>query len=131
MRELLDFTVQDLGAILYQHYLDNYCEDDFSFDNGKLRKEIKRHLNSIKLTDDELDVIEDKIILNEEDGTDYETLNFKFKEVPKLFLQVTSMFDYNGTCCSEEYNGRSQWADVGMFFYDYKDYNFQDLRTLK
>lgn len=126
MRDVKDLTRKDLGAILYQYYLDNYCEDDFSFDKGIMRKQVESHLKSLNLTDDELDTIEEKIKLYEEDGTDYESFNLKFKEMPNMFLQVTSLIDYKGQRAGN-YTGDCKWADVGMFFVDYSDCDFSNL----
>lgn len=120
---------KDLGCILYCHYIDNYMKDDFSFDNGKLRKEITSHYEKLKekFSEEELNEIKGKIKCFSKEGTDYDSYEFKFDDVPNFFLQVTSMFDYHGNCCSNKYKGQSQWCDVGMFFVNYADCNFEDL----
>lgn len=129
MRDIKDFNKKDLGAILYCHYIDNYMEDDFSFDKGKMRDKVETHYDSLLLTDEEKGNIDKKIKCYMLEGTDYDSYEFKFKEVPNFFLQVTSMFDYDGKCCTKKYKGDSQWCDVGMFFVDYTDCDFDLLKN--
>ena len=124
-----ELNKKDLGCILYCFYIDNYMEDDFSFDNGKVRKQIELHYEKLKekYTEEELKEIEGKIKCYMPEGTDYDSYEFEFEEIPDFFLQVTSMFDYKGKRCNKKYKGDSQWCDVGMFFVDYIDYSFEDL----
>ena len=121
-------STKDLAAILYMYYLDNYCQDKFSFDKGKTRKEIEKHYKKIqkKLSTSELTEIKDKIVCRNNEGTDYDSLTFKINECPDLFLQVTSMIDYKGNRVSN-YKGNCNWTDVGMFFVDYNDCEFKNL----
>ena len=122
------FSQKDIASILYCHYLDNYCQDDFSFDEGKTRQEIEEHYESLALSNDQKEEIEKHIIVNEEEGTDYDVLNFKYDDMPDLFLQVTSLIDYKGHKV-DGYKGNTQWADVGMFFVDYNDIEFDELKN--
>lgn len=131
MRDVKDFTMKDLGAILYCHYIDNYMEDDFSFDKGKMRNKVEKHYDSLLLTDDEKGNIDKKIKVCTTEGTDYDSYELEFKEVPNFFLQVTSMFDYDGKRCSRKYKGDSDWCDVGIFFVDYCDKDFDELSKIE
>lgn len=126
MRELKDFSKKDLGAVLYQYYLDNYCEDDFSFDEGRMRKQVEEHLNNLDLSEEEQDYLEDNINEWEEEGTNYDTLNFVFKDIPDFFLQVTALINYEGHRAGN-YEGNCQWGDTGLFFVNYDDCDFEDL----
>lgn len=126
MRELKDFSKKDLGAVLYQYYLDNYCEDDFSFDEGKMRKQVEEHLNNLNLSEEEQDYLEDNINEWEEEGTDYDTLCFEFEDIPDFFLQVTALISYKGHRAGN-YEGNCQWGDTGLFFVNYDDCDFEDL----
>lgn len=121
-------STKDYATIIYMHYLENVCQDEFSFDHGKTRKKIEKHYKKLqkKLPETKLKNIKKKIKCYSEEGTNYLSLNFKIKELPSFFLQVTSMMDYDGIRVGN-YKGNCQWADVGMFFIDYTTYNFDDL----
>lgn len=126
MRELKDFSKKDLGAILYQYYLNYYCEDNFSFDEGRERKQIEEHLDNLNLSEEEQDYLEDNIDVRQEEGTDYDTLYFEFEDIPDFFLQVTALIDYKGHRAGN-YEGNCQWGDTGLFFVNYDDCDFEDL----
>lgn len=119
---------KEIGTILYQYYLDNYCETDFSFDKGELRKEITNNYKNIveKLSEEELEEIEENINVIDNEGTDYDSMNFTYSDCPELFLQITSMIDYDGNS-PDGYSEDKMWADVGMFFVNYEDVEYDDL----
>ena len=126
MREIKDFSKKDLAAIMYIYYLKNYCEDDFSFDNGKTRKAIENHYESLDLNSEELNNVVSNIYVTMEEGTDYDALYFRIKGLEDdFFLQVTSLIDYHNKRAGG-YKGNSKWADVGMFWTNYDDYDFED-----
>ena len=58
-----ELSKKDLGCIMYCNYIDNYMEDDFSFDKGKMRKQIETHYEKLqeKYTEEELKEIANKI----------------------------------------------------------------------
>lgn len=119
---------KDIASILYKYYLDNYCEDDFSFDKGKLKELIEIHYNKLikNLSEEELNTIKHNIKVYTKEGSDYDSLVFKYIDMPDLFLQVTSLIDYNGDKVNG-YTGDNNYADVGMFFVNYSDVDFNDL----
>lgn len=119
---------KEIGAILYMYYINNYCEDEFSFDNGTTLGKVKAYYKKVveKYGEEKVEEIEGNIKLREPEGTDYESMEFYYKDKPNLFLQVTSMFDYDGEPV-DGYTGDCNWADVGMFFVDYCDCEFDDL----
>lgn len=112
MVNIKNLSNKELAAVLYVYYLENYCQSDFSFDNGKLRKEIEKYYNSLP---SEIKDIEELIQVYDCEGTDYDSYEFSFKDRPELFLQVTSLVDYDGNS-PEGYDGSGAWADVGMFW---------------
>lgn len=127
MRTINDFTKKDLAAIMYKHYLKNCCEDDFSFDNGKIRKQIENHYKSLNLSDEELHLVISNIWSSMEKGSDYDALYFRVKGLnDDFFLQVTSLIDYKGRRAGN-YAGNCKWADVGMFWDGYVSVNFNDI----
>lgn len=128
MRTIKDYSKKDLAAVLYMHYLDNYCEDDFSFDKGKMRRKVEAHFNSLNLSDEEFADIEENIRCKEAEGTDYNSLEFTIKGVSNFFLQVTSMFDYDGKCCTTKYKGSAEYCDTGLFFINYQSVDIFDER---
>jgi len=127
VKTIKDFAKKDLAAIMYVHYLKNVCEDNFSFDKGKTRKEIEKHYKSLSLTNDELNGIISKITSSMEEGTDYDAMYFRIKGLDDdFFLQITSLIDYHGKRAGN-YKGNCKWADVGMFWNDGTDCDFEDL----
>ena len=86
MRTIKDLTIKDKAAVLYKHYMDNYCENDFCFDNGKLREKIKDHLNSLSLSADEMEMICKEITVHVNHGTDYDNLVLEFTDGTPLFF---------------------------------------------
>lgn len=119
---------KDVAAILYMYYMNNYCEDDFSFDKGKLKELIESYYNKLtkNLSEEDLNIITHNIKVYNQEGSDYDSLIIKYIDMPDLFLQVTSLIDYNGNKVNG-YNGDSKYADVSMFFVDYIDVDFNDL----
>lgn len=115
MRTIKDLTVKDKGAVLYKYYIDHYCENDFCFDNGELRKKIKKHLDSLSLSADEMEMICKEITVHVNHGTDYDDLVLKFTDGTPLFFQVSDMYDYDGDTV-DEYDEPYHWIDVGLFF---------------
>jgi hypothetical protein len=126
MRTIKDLTIKDKAAVLYKHYMDNYCENDFCFDNGKLREKIKDHLNSLSLSADEMEMICKEITVHVNHGTDYDNLVLEFTDGTPLFFQVSDMYDYDGDTV-DEYDEPYHWIDVGLFFVNYAETNFDDL----
>ena len=122
----MKLTQKDIGALLYVYYLENVLEDDFSFDGGSTREKIEKYYDKLGLENEEVDEIFSKIIVSDQEGTDYDWLKIFYPDKPELFLQVTSMFDYDGEPV-DGYTGDASWADVGMFFVDYEDIDFDDL----
>lgn len=124
----MKLTQKEIGAILYVYYINNYCEDDFSYDNGETLAKVNSYYNKLteKYGEDTIEEIEDNIKISENEGTDYDWLKFTYKDHPELFLQVTAMFDYDGNP-ADGYDGDYNWIDVGMFFVNYKDVDFDDL----
>lgn len=124
----MKLTQKDIGAILYIYYINNYCEDDFSYDNGETFAKVKSYYNKLtkKYGNDTIKEIEDNIKVSENEGTDYDWLKFTYKDHPELFLQVTAMFDYDDNP-ADGYDGDYNWVDSGMFFVNYKDVDFDDL----
>lgn len=120
---------KEIGAILYLYYMDNYCEDEFNFDNGEELNKIKAYYNKMKskYKEEEIEKIKEEIRVYEKSGTDYDVLEFVYEEMSDLMLQVTSLIDYDGNKVSG-YTGDYQWADVGMFFIDYTNVLFDDLK---
>lgn len=121
-----DLSQKDIGALLYVYYLENELEDDFSFDDGSTREKVEKHYNKLGLENEEIDEIFNKIVVSDQEGTNYDWLKIFYLDRPELFLQVTSMIDYDGESV-DGYTGDASWADVGMFFVDYKDTDFDDL----
>ena len=123
-------TIKDIGAILYMYYIDNYCEDEFSFDNGETLNKVKSHYEKIteQYGEDIIEKIENEIEFEELEGTDYDWMMFYLDKVSNLFLQVTCMFDYSGEPATG-YTGDYDWVDVGMFFLNNKNIAFEDLPT--
>ena len=127
LKTLSNFAKKDLAAIMYMHYLKNVCEDDFSFDKGKTRKEIENHYKSLKLSEEELNSITSNILFSMEEGTDYDALYFRIKGLDDdFFLLVTFLIDYKGHRAGN-YKGNCKWADVGMFWNEGEDCDFEDL----
>lgn len=131
MEQINHLSKKDLGAILYSYYLENYCEDDFSFDNGKTRKEIEERYAELekRFTSEELNELEKDIVCYAPEGTDYDSLEFSFRSIPELLLQVTSLIDYDG-CRVDGYDRFSSFADVGIFFVDNDMCDFDDLNSI-
>lgn len=119
---------KEIGAILYNHYMKNYCQSYFSFDEGRTRAEIIAVYEEItnSYSSEELDEIEDNIEVTYHEGMDYDYMEFRHPDYSNMFLQVTSLIDYNGDK-PEGYTDDEEWADVGMFFVDYEDVDFTDL----
>lgn len=121
-------TQQDLGVILYKYYLDNYLENDFSFDGGTLRNKIESRYNKlVEQNPEEVEQIENDIDVAEKDGTDYEYMEISHPSNSNLIVQVTAMIDYDGNSCSDKYKDSDLWADVAMFMIDYTEVEFDDL----
>ena len=123
---MINYTEKQIAAILYMYYIDNYCETDFSFDNGELRDIITRYYNNMNLSDENLAEIKSNITMTEEEGSDYMYLKFNFSEMKDLVFQVTSLIDFKGNRV-DGYNGNAKYADVGLFFKDYVDMDFNEL----
>lgn len=117
---MVNLSQKDMASILYVYYLDNYCENDFNFDNGKFKTKINEHYNNLKnkLSDEDLEKIENQIRVIDKEGTNYDWLKITHPNMENLFLQVTSMIDYDGNKVNG-YLGNSEWCDVGIFFVDY------------
>lgn len=123
------FSQKDFGAILYMYYINNYCENMFSFDNGTTLSKIKSHYNKLveKYGIEEIEKIEEKIDIRNEEGTDYDAMYFSYENVD-VIIQVTSMIDYDGKS-PKGYSDSDKWCDVGLFLIDYHEVNFDDLST--
>jgi len=106
------------------YYINKYCEDDFSFDKGELRAAINAYYN--KINDEVKKQVENDIKVFESEGSDYNSLMLKYRDMPNLFLQVTSMYNFDGKPAKRGYKGGAL-ADVGMFFVDYTNREFDDL----
>ena len=119
---------KEIGTMLYMYYMNNYCEDTFSFDNGETFNKVKAYYNKIKekYSEEEIRDAESTVKIRELEGTDYDYMEFYYEEVPEIVFQVTAMFDYDNNPV-EGYTGDSNWADVGIFFVDGYDCEFDNL----
>ena len=68
---------KEIGAILYMYYINNYCEDEFSFDNGTTLGKVKAYYKKVveKYGEEKVEEIEGNIKLREPEGTDYESMD--------------------------------------------------------
>lgn len=121
-------TTKEIGTILYMFYMNNYCEDEFSFDKGKTFSKVKAFYKKMieKYGEETIENIKNGIKVRHPEGTDYESMEFYHPDKPDMFLQVTSMYDFDGKPAKKGYTG-GDWADVGMFFINYSDCDFDDL----
>ncbi|MEE3344709.1 MAG: hypothetical protein VZS44_11485 [Bacilli bacterium] len=121
-------TTKEIGTILYMYYMNNYCEDEFSFDKGKTFSKVKSYYKKMKekYGEETIKDIENEIKVREPEGTDYDSMEFYHPNKSDMFFQVTSMYDYDDKPAKKGYTG-GDWADVGMFFINYSDCDFDDL----
>jgi hypothetical protein len=119
---------KEIGAILFMYYINNYCEDMFSFDNGETLNKVKAYYKKLKekYIEDNIKAIENNIKIREPEGTDYDSMEFYYEEMPYIFVQATAMFDYDGKPV-DGYTGDSEWADTALFFVDDVACEFDDL----
>lgn len=125
----MKLSEKDMGSILYMYYMNNYCENMFSFDKGETLAKVKSHYNKLveKYGEKEIQQIEDKIHKRDEEGTDYDAMYFSHDMFPGLDFQITSMIDYDGKS-PDGYNDSDSWCDVGMFLIDYNAVDFDNLK---
>lgn len=122
------FTQKDIASILYVYYLDKYCQDTFSFDNGALSAKVRARYNKlIGQYADAVNKIRYEIKCPNIDGTDYDSKYFTHESEPELMLQVTSMIDYHHKKVAP-YTGNCKWCDVGVFLLDYNVVDYDDLK---
>lgn len=123
-------TNKELGAILYMYYLNNHCQSDFCFGKKTTRKQVKNVYNNLSISKKELKKIESNIDTYWLEGTDYEYIEIRHPDYDGVYVQVTSLIDYNGKR-TKNYNGNAQWADVGIFWEEGKyggfETDFEDL----
>ena len=120
-------TQKDLATILYQHYRDNECESDYSYDDNELSDRINARYEELRKADPDLiESVEDNIEVREEEGTDYDVLYISSPIDDTLEVQVTSMIDYDGNG-ADGYEGDCNWCDVGMFLIDKQDVDYDNL----
>lgn len=130
-------TKKDIAAILYKYYIDNEMETDFSFDNGETISKVKSHYSKLssKLGIEEEENLFSMVEVHQLEGSDYEYLNIQFEGNPDkningcddIILQVTAMHDYDGKSCSDKYTGSEDWADVGIFYLNDEDVDFDEI----
>ena len=125
-------TQKEIGAILYIYYIDNDCEDNFSFDNGTTLNKVRNCYQKLidKFGEDYIYGLEDDIEVSEEEGTDYDVRYYSHPDYPDIEFQITSVIDYDGKVVTG-YSGDSKWIDCGLFWVDNRSYevDFDDLNN--
>ena len=96
--------------------------------NGETLNKVKAYYKKLKekYIEDNIKAIENNIKIREPEGTDYDSMEFYYEEMPYIFVQATAMFDYDGKPV-DGYTGDSEWADTALFFVDDVACEFDDL----